>query len=252
MGKKKRGLREKDFDFLPDRIVKNADEYREAIEWIGNEIVYYSGNGDVTEDETFLPWFESLAKERLHAAGFERKTLEDKKGLDKAINVLKYQGMISPDCERIPLQNGFPPGTFETEDNLTYRINIDIEASLRTLKSTEVLRQLLVNDGVVNKEAMKIYLRSIELMINQMTAGHLGELAEKQIKTIEKGAEDGKKSGKVRGEKAKATKEAQQAEAENKWWGHPTLKNIEVARKIAKKSGGNIDTIRKTIKKPLP
>lgn len=258
MEKKKRGssrhspVRARDFDFHPDNITKDADEYKEAIEWIGNLIAYYSGNDDVTEDETFLPWFESIAKRRLHHAGFKRELLEDKKELDKTINVLRFQGMISPDCGRIPLQNGFPPGTFETEDNLTYRINIDIEASLRTLKSIEVLRQLLVNDGVVNKEAMKIYLRSIELMINQMRSGHLGWLATKQIEAIEKGAESGKKSGKVRGEKAKATKEAQQAEAENKWWGHPTLKNIEVARKIAKKSGGNIDTIRKSIKKPLP
>lgn len=259
MEKKKRGssrhgtVRKKDFDFHSDKIMIDADEYKEAIEWIGNEIAYYSGNGDVTEDKTFLPWFEYLAKESLHAVGFKRDALEDKEKLDKSINLLRFQGMISSNCGRIPLQNGFPPGTFTTtEDNLTFRVNNRIEAALRTLKTIEVLRPLLVNDGVVNKESMKVCLRTIELMINQIRAGYIGGLATQQIEGIEKGAEGGKKSGKGRREKAELTKEAWQEEADKIWRKHPTWSKRQIATEVEKRIGGNPDTIRKSIIKPLP
>jgi len=238
------------FDFHPDRIMLDADEYREAIEWIGNEITYYSEYDSVTEDKTFLPWFECIAKSKLHSAGFKWKRLEDKKELEKTINVLNYQGTISPDCGRIPLQNGFPPKTFSiSEDDLTFRINTQIDATLRTLKSIASIKQLLVKDGVVNKEAMKVYLHTIELMINQMKAGYLGRLAALQIKIIEKGAEGGKKSGKVRQTKAKSIHDTWQDEAEKFWKKHPAWGKPAVAKKIAEKIGGNPETIRKSIKK---
>ncbi len=259
MKKKVRGssrhgtLKWRDFDFHPDRIAIDADEYKEAIRWIGNQIEYYSGNGDVTEDKTFLPWFEFVAVQRLVSAGFKRKILEDKRDLDKIINVLSYQGMISPNCERIPLQNHFPRGTFTTsEDNLIFRVDIQIEAALRTLKSIQALKQLLVNDAVVSKEAMKVYLLSLDLMINQTRAGHLGGLATQQLKKPEEGKKGGKKSGEVRREKAAPILMTRQAEAGKIWLKHPTWKNKRVAEKIVKRHGGNIDTVRRTIKKPLP
>jgi len=241
-------ITKRQLEFHPDRIMTNADEYREAIEWIDNQAENLSSE----EDKTFLPWFEFLAKQKLRAAGF---ALKDKEKLAKSINILGFQGekMISPNCGRIPLQNGFPVGTFAvSEDDLTFYVDIEIEAALRTLKTIETLRQLLVNNGTINREAMTVYLRTVELMINQMRTGHLGKLANRQLEMPEKGKEGGEKSGKVRKEKARTAKEAWQIEAGKIWKQHPTWGNSEVARMIVKKIGGNVGTIRKSIKRTLP
>jgi len=242
-------LKKRDLDFHPDRIMVDADEYREAVDWIDNQVVYGSGE----EDRTFLPWFESLAKQTLRAAGFKRETLEDKEKLGKSINLLRFQRRISVDCGRIPPQNGFPTGTFTiSEDNLTFQIDIQVEAALRTLETIEALRQLLADGGVVNREAMKVYLLSIELMINQLNTGHLGGLAARQLEIPEKGKEGGKKSGMIRGERANRTKKAWQTEADKIWERHPGWGKLEVGKRIAEKIGGKAGTIRKSIKKLLP
>jgi hypothetical protein len=66
---------------------------------------------------------------------------------------------------------------------------------------------------------------------------------------IRKGKKGGEKSGKTRRVKAKLTKEAWQAEAEKIWRKHPKWSSSQVAKEIVKQSGGNVDTIRKSIKK---
>ncbi|MGD0277081.1 MAG: hypothetical protein ABSB79_13685 [Syntrophales bacterium] len=71
-------------------------------------------------------------------------------------------------------------------------------------------------------------------------------------KNVDGGILGGIISGKVRREKAKPTQEAWQAEAEEIWKKNYALSNKRAAERIAKKSGGKVDTIRKSIKKPLP
>lgn len=71
-------------------------------------------------------------------------------------------------------------------------------------------------------------------------------------KVFSGGKQGGKKSGAVRREKAKSTKQLWQAEAEKLWRKHPNWKNKSIAELIAKKIGGNPDYIRKLIKNPLP
>jgi len=69
---------------------------------------------------------------------------------------------------------------------------------------------------------------------------------------VDGGKIGGEKSGEIRREKAKPIKEAEQAEADKTWARHPTWKNSDVAKDVIRKIGGNFNTIRQTIKKPLP
>jgi hypothetical protein len=75
---------------------------------------------------------------------------------------------------------------------------------------------------------------------------------DRKTKEVSDATRGGVKSGKIRQEKAKPTAEAWQAEAEKIWRKHPAWKNRRVAADIEKRIGGNADTIRKSIKKPLP
>jgi hypothetical protein len=65
------------------------------------------------------------------------------------------------------------------------------------------------------------------------------------------GRSGGQKSAKIRGEKATTIKQENQKRALKIWKKHPAWTNSDVARKIQKDHGGNVDTIRKSIQKPL-
>lgn len=71
-------------------------------------------------------------------------------------------------------------------------------------------------------------------------------------KVVDGGKDGGKKSGNVRREKMKPIKENWQIEAEKIWQKHSSWGNKYVGKKVAEQIGGNPETIRKSIKKPLP
>ncbi|MBW2600192.1 MAG: hypothetical protein JRC60_09065 [Deltaproteobacteria bacterium] len=175
------------FQKYPVDVMVASVEYEQALEWINNELACCEVQGGLNlEDLPLLSWFEFETKSRLRSAGFKKETLENKKELDKAIQVLGLQTMISPNPERIPLLNGFPPGTFNiSEDNLTFRVNIQIEAALRTIRSIENIKKLLVKDGVADRETVRVYLHSMELMINLSKVGNIVELATKEAEKKE-------------------------------------------------------------------
>jgi len=160
-----------------DRMIA-TDEYEEVLEWINNETHCAEQDAIIPDDLPFLQWFECETKSRLLAAGFKKEKLDDKKELNKIIGILKFQGMISPNCGRIPLQNSFPPGTFTiSEDELTFWVDIQIEAAIQTLKSIEIIKRLLVKDDVVDKNALEVYLRTVQLMISLTRTGNVAKYA---------------------------------------------------------------------------
>lgn len=88
--------------------------------------------------------------------------------------------------------------------------------------------------------AMKARIRPVEPLIE------MGQ------KNVSGGIDGGKKSGKNRRLKAEPTKANWQTEAEKIWKKHPAWSNSAVAVEIAKRIGGNIGTIRRSIKKTTP
>ena len=116
--------------------------------------------------------------------------------------------------------------------------------------------------------ALLAELKDEALWLNHAISAHRVELREKHIvekkltpfvplieiagEVVDGGRDGGKKSGKVRLEKAKTIKQAWQREAEKIWRKHPAWSKKDIAREITKRIGGNIDTIRKSIQKPLP
>jgi hypothetical protein len=77
-------------------------------------------------------------------------------------------------------------------------------------------------------------------------------LVEISGKVVGGGRHGGKKSGEIRSKKATTIKQFRQLEAEKIWRKHPAWSKSDVARKIKKDHGGNFDTIRRSIHKPLP
>jgi hypothetical protein len=78
---------------------------------------------------------------------------------------------------------------------------------------------------------------------------HLIGMVEKWTGSGENG---GKISAEIRKEKARSTKEVEQAEADKIWRRRPSKSNAQVGKEVGELIGGNPDTIRKRIKKPLP
>jgi len=76
----------------------------------------------------------------------------------------------------------FPEKTYTMgEGNQSFWVNADIDAALRALECLSVIKGLLMDDGLVNKKAVELYLRSLELVINLSRAGHIPELAVSKV-----------------------------------------------------------------------
>ena len=123
-----------------------------------------------------------------------------------------------------------------------------------------------LNKLPIGNPALLAKLKDEALWLNHAISAYRIELREKYIverkitpfvplieiagEVINGGRDGGKKSGKARREKSK--KRNWQEEAEKIWRKRPAWNKSEVARKIKEDHGGNFDTIRKTIQKPLP
>lgn len=239
-----------DVEVIDDLIT--SDEWDHVRNHIDEELKCCDIKGGLKPDDLpFIVFCESIIKSKLITDGFKKDTLDDPNKLELIFKALSEQGRKYA----IPVWQHrlFPIGLFKlSDDNRTFWVKPDVDAALRTLESVEVIKNLLVgNDGSVNKNAVKIFLRSFELTINLARAGLVPKMAMQGAKVVDGGKNGGKESGRVRRMKAEPTKESWQAEAEKIWQKHPAWKNRRVAAGIEKRIGGNPDTIRKSIKKPL-
>jgi len=124
-----------------------------------------------------------------------------------------------------------------------------------------------LNKLPIGNAALLAKLKDEALWLNHAISAYRIELREKHIverkitpfvpliemagEVINGGRDGGKKSGKVRLEKSKSKKQLRQQEAEKIWLKNPELSKSRTAMIIKGRIGGNSDTIRKTIQKPL-
>lgn len=117
-------------------------------------------------DLPFLLFFESKIKAKLIKAGFEKDIIENPEQFEEILKALYTEGIfINGTWHEAP--SGFPPDmvTF-SKDRRTYWIKPDIKAALLALRSITIIKQLLTNN-----DAVKVYLRSLELTINLLRSG---------------------------------------------------------------------------------
>ena len=123
-------------------------------------------------------------------------------------------------------------------------------------KGSNLLDQIILYQDIIEKVKDDIIDNAYEAIRPAYEANYKEAVksVNRHRKEIEDGKPGGKKSGEVRREKAKPTREAWQAEAEKIWQSprNSKLSNSSVAVLIAKKIGGKADYIRHHIKKPLP
>lgn len=138
----------------------------------------------------FMVWFKGEIKEKLLKAGFKEEIIENEKELKKLIHIINFE-------QGRPFKNhtwdinppyGFPLGTYKISENKLFMwIRSDIEAAILALESLTLLKGLLVNNNiildkaVVNTKAVKVYLRTLELIINLARAGKIPGIAISEI-----------------------------------------------------------------------
>lgn len=163
-------------EFPLDSFITN-DEWDFLRAKIEGEIIHCNRKGVDLRRLPFTDWFEKETKNKLLKAGFRKEIIEDEKKLKKLIHIITWE-----QGEDVNLPYGFPSGTYKvSKDKKTVRINPDIEACLLVLESIKIMKELLITDGEVNKEAVKIYLRSLELIINLSRAGNIAALAVSEV-----------------------------------------------------------------------
>jgi len=105
--------------------------------------------------------------------------------------------------------------------------------------SKGLIQSAVWNTAIAVQHGMKAKIRPFEPDVERGQA------------CVDGGGDGGRKSGKVRREKSKPTKDQWQTEANKIWLEHPTWNKSRVARKITKKNGGIYNTVRQSIKNPL-
>lgn len=149
------------------------------------------------DDLPFFLWFRGKITNKLLRAGFKKEIIEDEKEFKKLIYIINFeQGrpFVNHSWDLNP-PYGFPSGVYKISENkLLMWIHPDIEAALLALESLTTLKRLLVNSDivldkpVVNNEAVKVYLRALELIINLSRAGDVPKMAkaeaEKRSKSL--------------------------------------------------------------------
>ncbi len=111
------------------------------------------------------------------------------------------------------------------------------------------VREYLKNNDAENSV---VWMTTALHWATQLQIKPVEPLVEMAGEVIDGGRDGGKRSGEIRGKKAITTKQLQQKEAEKIWRKHPEWSKKRVALKIVKDHGGNVDTIRRSIHKPLP
>lgn len=127
----------------------------------------------------FLGWFERAIENRLIKAGFDKESIKNEIWFKGLMYTLDFeQGFIYSGRWDLNPPFGFPAGTYTlSDDNHQMWIKPEIEAALVTLQTLKKLDELLVKDGKVNIEALRVFLHSFELTINLSRTGLLPEKA---------------------------------------------------------------------------
>lgn len=160
---------------------------------------------EVTDDMPlpFISYFEAETKKRLIGAGLKKDDLDDPAKLQKILKVINDQGLQWKDYrfDLHPLY-GLPRNTYTVRaDKKMFWVKPQIEAALLALESITIIKGLLLNNGRLNSDAVKVYLRSLELIINLSRAGNVVQKAlqgERQsIRNSEKAGKKRKRGGKT-------------------------------------------------------
>ena len=166
-----------------------TDEWDHVRDLIGGELKCCEVEGGLNPaDLPFILYFEGKMKDKLIKAGFDKEALDNPEELELILKELDKQGITYDHPKwRYNPPYGFPSGSFIlSSDNCILWIKPDIDAALRVLESIAIIKGLLVNNGLPNKEAVKVYLRSLELIINLSRAGNISELAISETEKREK------------------------------------------------------------------
>ncbi len=178
-------MKENHYEFPIDSIL-TSDEWNHFRYLIEEELKGLEINKEIkTEYLPFIGYFEEKTKEWLMNAGLKKEIIENPEELKLLINLLNKQG-IKNTFHRYDLHppDALPPGTYKvSEDHHTIWINVYIEAALRALESTKILQGLLIKNDYINKDAVRVYLRSLEMIINLARTGNLAEFSKAKEET---------------------------------------------------------------------
>ncbi len=159
-------------DLLAPKEFDQWSFIRESIE--GNLVWLDEEKGNINQKELpFIYAFEDEVKDKLVRAGFKKDFWGNQADFQKLLQILDKQGLsIYGTWDHLPY--GFPASVvIFSKDRKTFSINSDIAASLRTLNSIMIIKQSLLNNGHINKEAVKVFLHSFELIINLLRSSNL-------------------------------------------------------------------------------
>ncbi len=121
----------------------------------------------------FVSYFESEIKKQLIKAGFKEEILDDPEQFELVMKDLERQASVFIDPIWHNPPHAFPEGTFTvSEDHRTFWANPDIEGSLRSLQGARKIKHLLRD-----AEAVKIYLYTMQFIVNVLRSGRAPELA---------------------------------------------------------------------------
>jgi len=152
------------------------------------------------------------------------------------------------EAPRIERKKGQKLTIFQKELKANERQRHDCESLLREVDFLKTISER----KDTNHDFLMVCFYHLGVLAQQADIRPIEPFFEAGKLSVDGGNPGGKKSGKVRKEKADLTQDAWQDEADKIWKRHPTRKNKPVAEMVAKKIGGNVGTIRKSIQKPLP
>ena len=146
---------------------------------IRNNIESYESNPSCTGDAPFIQWFEEMLHKRLREEGFRKEILDNQSELKKLTSVLDSQGFRYKDWNWIESPPyGLPTESYTvSEDGHTMWVRPSMEAALRSLESLMAIKKLLVN-----KNAVQVFLLSLDLIVNSARAGRVPDLARTEAK----------------------------------------------------------------------
>jgi len=170
-------------EFPTDRILL-TNEYDEwdHVRYLINEDLKLCDMKNVDRNPiTFISYYEDAVKEKLIKAGFEKGVIENNESLERILYVLDREASVRWSHHRFDLYPpyGLPPGSFDiSADKHIFWVKPDIEAALQSLKSLSTIKALLTKkDGTIDRRAAKVYLRTMELIINLSRSGDISKLA---------------------------------------------------------------------------
>jgi len=127
--------------------------------------------------------FEREIKEQLIKAGFEKKVIENQEKLKQVVKTLDKQGLIIHGYWDENLLYGLPTTVLTfSEDRKTFWVNPEIESALRAFESINSMKKELFNN-----EAIGIFLKAFELLVNVFRAGCMNPILSEMKKQENRG-----------------------------------------------------------------